>query len=203
VLENEVGEAKKLDPRAKRTLKLLQNAMVELLREKEFSQITVQDVTERAEVNRATFYDHFDDKYDLLNYYVREDFQSRLDSKLPDNPLFTLDNLRVLTLTVSDYLGGFVGHCVPTTRRDEQIIMLQQVQVTAYEIILKWLKATPQPLTQHTANLDTVATVTSFAIFGSIMQWTKTGRKTSPERLTDQVVALLTSGISAYLVERV
>ncbi|MEO8606401.1 MAG: TetR family transcriptional regulator [Chloroflexota bacterium] len=200
MLENDV---KKLDPRAKRTLKVLRTAMMELLEEQEFSKITVQDITERAEVNRATFYDHFVDKYELMNDLVRQDFQSRVDSKLPDNPSFTLDNLRVLTLTVSDYLGGFVGHCVPTTRSDEQFIMMQQVQVTSYEIILKWLKSTPQPPTQHAANLDTVATVTSFAIFGLILRWTKTGRKTSPERLTDQVVMLLTSGIGDYLIERV
>ena len=194
---------KKLDPRTKRTLKLLQNAMSELLREKEFAKISVQDITERAEVNRATFYDHFVDKYALLNYLVREDFQSRLDSKLPDNPLFTLDNLRVLTLTVCEYLGGFIGHCAPTDRSEDRFIMLQQVQVSAHAIILEWLKATlPQP-TQQAATLDTVATVTSFAIFGSILQWTQTGRKVSPERLTDQVVMLLTSGIGAYLVERV
>jgi AcrR family transcriptional regulator len=196
-------EVKKLDPRAKRTLKVLRTAMMELLNEQEFSKITVQDITERAEVNRATFYDHFVDKYALLNDLVREDFQNRLDRKLPENPSFTLDHLRVLTLTVCDYLGGFVGHCAPTTRADEQFIMLQQVQVTAYEIILKWLKATPAQPTPHAANLDTVATVTSFAIFGSILQWTKTGRKMSPERLTDQVVRLLTTGIGAYLVEGV
>jgi AcrR family transcriptional regulator len=201
--ENDIGEAKKLDPRAKRTLKVLRTAMMELLEEQEFSKITVQDITERAEVNRATFYDHFDDKYELLNDLVREDFQARLESKLPDNPLFTLDNLRVLTLTVSEYLGGFIGHCAPTTRRDEQTIMVQQVQVTSYEIILKWLRATPPQSIQPSANLESIATVTSFAIFGSILQWTKTGRKTSPERLTDQVIALLTSGIGAYLIERV
>jgi AcrR family transcriptional regulator len=194
------NEPKKLDPRAKRTLKVLRTAMMELLEEEEFSKITVQDITERAEVNRATFYDHYDDKYELLNDLVSEDFQARLDSKLPDNPLFTLDNVRVLTLTVCDYLGGFIGHCAPTTRRDEQSIMVQQVQVSTYETVLKWLTATRPQLT---VTPEAIATMTSFAIFGSVLQWTKTGRKITPEHLTDQVIALLTSGIGAYLVERV
>ena len=197
------NDGKQLDPRKKRTLKVLRTAMMELLTEQEFSKITVQDITERAEVNRATFYDHFVDKYELLNDLVREDFQARLDSKMPDNPAFTLDNLRVLTLTVCDYLGGFIGHCAPTTRRDEQDIMVQQVQVSTYEVILKWLKAAPSKPSPSTATPETLATMTSFAIFGAILQWTKTGRKLSPQRLTDQIVALLTSGISAYLAERV
>ena len=54
------------DPRVKRTRKLLQDALLELLAEKSFDAITVQDIAERSTINRATFYAHFVDKYDLF-----------------------------------------------------------------------------------------------------------------------------------------
>ena len=61
----------KVDPRIIRTKKLLVEAFQEVSREKRMSQITVKDITERATVNRATFYAHFTDKYDITLYLKR------------------------------------------------------------------------------------------------------------------------------------
>ena len=55
----------KLDPRVKRTRSLILRSFSELLAEKGFESISVQDVTDKAEINRATFYKHFVDKYEL------------------------------------------------------------------------------------------------------------------------------------------
>jgi AcrR family transcriptional regulator len=191
----------KTDRRSKRTLGLLHRAMVELLTEKEFHKITVQDITERAEVNRATFYDHFTDKYALLNYCVQQDFQGRLAGKLSAVPMLTRDNLYQLTLVTCDYLRGFIGHCAPSTREDEQMAMLRQVQVSLYDVILAWVQAAPSR--SNSISAETIATVTSSAIFGSVMQWVMAGRKQSPEQLTEGVLSLLTSGLGAYLAEGV
>ncbi len=54
------------DLRIRRTHKFLQEAMIELITEKGFEAITVGDITERAMINRATFYRHYQDKYDLV-----------------------------------------------------------------------------------------------------------------------------------------
>jgi AcrR family transcriptional regulator len=60
------------DLRVRRTRALLQKALIELTTEKGFSDVTVRDITERAMVNRSTFYHHYLDKYDLLNQYIEE-----------------------------------------------------------------------------------------------------------------------------------
>lgn len=54
------------DLRIRRTHKFLQEALVDLVSEKGFEAITVGDIAERAMVNRATFYRHYEDKYDLV-----------------------------------------------------------------------------------------------------------------------------------------
>jgi AcrR family transcriptional regulator len=56
----------KLDLRIRRTRDRLGDALIELVREKPFDEIKVQDVLERAEVGRSTFYAHFSGKEDLL-----------------------------------------------------------------------------------------------------------------------------------------
>jgi AcrR family transcriptional regulator len=60
------------DLRVRRTRALLQKALVELTIEKGFTEVTVRDITQRAMVNRSTFYHHYLDKYDLLHQYVDE-----------------------------------------------------------------------------------------------------------------------------------
>jgi len=57
---------KKPDRRISRTKRSLSEALVELIKEKRFDDITVQNVIDRADVGRSTFYSHFRDKEDLF-----------------------------------------------------------------------------------------------------------------------------------------
>lgn len=54
------------DRRVQRTRELLRGALFALIREKGFEALSVQDIIDRANVGRATFYAHFDNKEDLL-----------------------------------------------------------------------------------------------------------------------------------------
>jgi AcrR family transcriptional regulator len=60
------------DLRVRRTRKLMQDALIELTVEKGFAAVTVRDITERAMVNRSTFYRHYLDKYALIDQYLDE-----------------------------------------------------------------------------------------------------------------------------------
>lgn len=63
---------KKEDLRIKRTHKLLRDAMFSLLETNSFDDITVVDICDRAMVHRATFYTHFKDKHDFMEYVAKE-----------------------------------------------------------------------------------------------------------------------------------
>lgn len=79
---------KVLDRRIGRTRKLLQDALLELILEKGYDAITVQDVTDRANVGRSTFYAHFQDKEDLLLSgfeHLRTQFEQHLISESVGN----------------------------------------------------------------------------------------------------------------------
>jgi AcrR family transcriptional regulator len=57
---------RKKDRRVQRTQQLLRAAMLSLIEEKGFEALSVQEIVDRANVGRATFYAHFDNKEDLL-----------------------------------------------------------------------------------------------------------------------------------------
>ncbi|MFC9490766.1 TetR/AcrR family transcriptional regulator [Streptomyces hydrogenans] len=60
------------DRRVRRTRAALRQALVELVLDKGFHAVTVEEITERADVGRATFYAHYRDKEDLLVGVVRD-----------------------------------------------------------------------------------------------------------------------------------
>lgn len=58
--------SKKMDRRVRRTHRLLEKALIELIMEKGYDKITVQHILDRADVGRSTFYTHYMGKDDLL-----------------------------------------------------------------------------------------------------------------------------------------
>ena len=60
------------DERVIKTKKLIKTALSELIQEKGFDHVTITDLTQRANINRGTFYLHYQDKYDLLEKFENE-----------------------------------------------------------------------------------------------------------------------------------
>ena len=67
---------KKVDARVRKTRDALGDALVALMQERPFESITVQDVLDRANVGRSTFYSHYSDKDDLLMSDADEFFEA-------------------------------------------------------------------------------------------------------------------------------
>ncbi|MEV5687597.1 TetR/AcrR family transcriptional regulator [Streptomyces sp. NPDC052164] len=78
------------DRRTRRTRRALHTALVELVLERGFSTLTVEDITERADIGRATFYSHFRDKEDLfarVTGNLLDDLAERLRPVMTDSPV--------------------------------------------------------------------------------------------------------------------
>lgn len=84
------SENKKIDVRVRRTYRQLIESFLKLLNEKSFDEISISEICEGAEVHRATFYKHFYDKTEFLNFCVKQllsevDFSSVLNYPSPEN----------------------------------------------------------------------------------------------------------------------
>lgn len=107
--KNEVSK----DRRILRTRRLLQAALTELMMEKKFRDITVRDITDLADVNRSTFYLHYQDTYDLLRQ-IEDGLIEELEKKIilcraASKPY----TLRSLVECVYDFLEDNSKFCRP------------------------------------------------------------------------------------------
>lgn len=78
---------KTLDLRIRRTHKLLFDALMSLLTEKAFEDIRISDICDKAMIHRTTFYKHFEDKYQLLDFLLGQivmDFNEKSRHFTPD-----------------------------------------------------------------------------------------------------------------------
>jgi AcrR family transcriptional regulator len=189
MLSNSRGE-EKLDPRVKRTLQMLDQAFVELLAEKGFDAINVQDLTNRAGVNRATFYDHFQDKFELLDYSIREAFKQEIKSRLLDSCHFSMQNLHHLIVAVCEFTHYQSTHCMQNQRQFEPL-MEKQVKEQLYTLILMWLKQTEDRISPEIS-----ATAVSWAIYGLAMLWNHEKASQSADSFAEEVLPIIASNLS-------
>ena len=90
-------KTQKTDRRSLRTRRLLAEALIALLLEKRYEDITVQDILDRANIGRSTFYEHYWDKEDLLTSEI-ERVIDVLDQRLATPPTHTAVLLPSLAL---------------------------------------------------------------------------------------------------------
>lgn len=68
-----------------RSRTLIVNALVELLQKKPLEKITVTDIVNRAQINRGTFYSHYDNVEDVMQYIIRQSF-APIQTALSEQP---------------------------------------------------------------------------------------------------------------------
>jgi len=172
------------DPRVNRTLQLLEQALAQLLNEKTFQSITVHDIALRAGINRATFYAHFPDKYALLDYKIRQDFQAEIEKRTLNTCHFSVDNLRALMLAVCDFVSENHGQC-KSPRSQFEPLMERQVKAQIQELLTAWLEAVASTVPKEIA-----AAAGSWAIYGLAQYWNHEKERQPLNEFIEQVLPL-------------
>ena len=168
----------RVDPRVTRTRKLIRDALVSLLAEKNFESISVQDIAGRATVNRATFYAHFTDKFALLDAMIREDFAGHLSE---GNPLST--ETRGLLLAVGNNTFAFVAlHRRCRIDRDFEPQMQRSLEAELTDFL--------SPRFGHCA-----AMLVASALVSSAMSWRHQSPNAPFEPIVANVVGILVDGV--------
>src|SRR6202162_4524570 len=97
-------ETETTDPRILRSRRMLMEALARLLTKKEYEDLSVQEISDEATLNRATFYLHYADKSALLQAMTESRFRNLIERRA-----ITLTDcngaLRAIALGVCDYLA--------------------------------------------------------------------------------------------------
>jgi AcrR family transcriptional regulator len=184
------------DPRVTRTRKLLADALRSLLAQKGFEQITVQDITARATVNRMTFYAHFTDKYAMVGDLFRDLFAQMLTRRIHPRAGSAQEHLRQLFLAVADHWVAIHGECRPTHRLFEQQIE-EQIKVQLRDNARDWLMKHLNLGSQSRRQLDLAATLISWSIYGAALEWQGNASGQSAEDFADEVIPLIAATVAA------
>ncbi|MFK7804464.1 MAG: TetR/AcrR family transcriptional regulator [Anaerolineae bacterium] len=177
------------DRRVVRTKERLRNALVELLLEKPYKNISVQNILDTADVSRAAFYTHYQDKNELLL------------TGFPENILHygTWDSTELLPPVTALFQHIKEGQAWLTAMQDTDIMHLINLK-SRERMIENWI--------DHFAKLEKMGThlaidsmPVAFYLTGALMAllgwWNKMGMQTSPEELNDLFQTLARNGLSA------
>ncbi|GMK44908.1 hypothetical protein PghCCS26_20360 [Paenibacillus glycanilyticus] len=192
-METERNEA---DRRRRRSQLLLKQSFAELMREKGFTAMTIQDITDRADVHRGTFYAHFPDKFALLEQSIRDKFRQILERELPPDAGWNPEHLLMLVRIVLDHVRSLYGRCSPIDTVNP--LFESSVRDELAELLQLWLQKLRADQADWTIHVDTMALMTSWSIFGAAVQWSKSYEDISVDEMTHRVVAVLTEGAGRF-----
>lgn len=176
-----------LDPRIRRTRLLLQQALEKLLETREFEKLSVQDIADAATVNRATFYDHYPDKFALLECMVGTRFHELLERRGVEFNGGCSSALKAIVLGVCDYLAGVPGLDCERQRQMEPHMESAVISVVR-GILLVGIKQHPP---ENGVSAEMMATTLSWAIYGAAKEWVRTPGRCASEEIVDTVVELV------------
>lgn len=162
-----ISERNLSDPRILRTRQALQNALRELLRQKPFQDILVQDITEAAAVNRATFYDHFTEKVDLFNSLISSDFDKLLERRNVCFDGTCSSGLAAIILAAGDYLQQMHSEHATCPGPSTGPLVDTAVTLAIRRIILEGLNKHPN---DSSAPRELIASIVSGAIHGGVKE---------------------------------
>lgn len=182
----------KLDPRVKRTRGLILQAFGDLLAEKSFEAISVQDITAKAQVNRATFYAHFEDKYALLDYSIAQLFRQELEKRMLDACHYSSDNLRMLILAVCEFLSHLHTGCAQPHPQFESLVETQ-IKKQIFDLLTLWLNQTETRI-----STEVPVTVATWAIYGLASFWSHSKKRPALEKFVDEALPLVAVNLEQF-----
>lgn len=120
----------KEDLRIVRTRKLLSNTLLDMMEEESIEKISVIELCNRAMVNRATFYAHFEDKYHLLTFAL-EELKDELYAKFTKEaklttPTDTINSLMVMAIDFFFDKHNHIANIIRNNRNGKVVSTIEE-----------------------------------------------------------------------------
>ncbi|MBK1813131.1 TetR/AcrR family transcriptional regulator [Clostridium sp. YIM B02505] len=185
------------DPRVLRTRQLIKEAFSALLQKKGFDSITIKDIAERASINRATFYAHYEDKYALLEDITEVAFNKMIPEKVLHSKEFNDETCSQLILMTYDYIVSFYKTC----RLDSKSIATlvdEKIRKMLQQMIENIFSKDATFSTLDNLNIKIISAMTCSAIYSAAYSWLKEGKDNSPDLLLDLASTYVMKGLELY-----
>ena len=173
---------KRTDPRILRTRKFIMDSFIELSSKKEFKDITVKDITTEAMINRATFYYHFVDIYDLLEKVLSEELLINLDCSTYEKSKVDEAAFTDIFKAITNFQMSLSNRCHRGYEDTIARIIRDQLEVIFFKMLSN------HHLSENEEGLKLMATMMSWGIYGASVEWRRTSGKVTPEEFINTVI---------------
>ncbi len=177
----------KKDLRILKTEKLLKESLLELLKTNSLKDISVTEICEKAFVNRVTFYDHFNNKEELLNSIIEDIKQDIIKELKKDNSIYDFKkNYRKILEKVLNYFDDNKQYFnVSLIDHNNTILFVSSL----HKIFLDYLGETMKE--DNIENTKITSQFFSGALVSVIFCWVKDNNKINKEDLLNNICILL------------
>ncbi|MFB7318520.1 TetR/AcrR family transcriptional regulator [Bacillus safensis] len=193
--ERLVADCYRGDKRATESKQHLRKALFQLLREKEWGKISVQDLTKRAGIHRTTFYQHYEDKFDLAQQVMAEMFDVMKNAIFA--PVSEEDWQEEHTAYV--YIFRFYQH-LQEHEEEYQILLKRGRELNIRQTVCAFFEdsfslgaeeVADKKAARHLVPLDMQKQFVMSAYAGTAEWWLRTGRPYSPDFMASSMIQLI------------
>lgn len=184
------------DRRVRKTKKALQQSLLELLKTKDLTEISVQELTERADLNRATFYLHYKDIYDLkrqIEDEAAEKIKLIMKEYMPEKKG---DKPTKLFVALLSYIKSDPEMCrmMLDSKKNDNFVDHMCLIMEEY-CLHNWLSQY-EVRTQEEKKFVYVSAYMIRGFVAMIEKWVESGMKESPEEMAQLMEHVGTNGVS-------
>lgn len=178
---------------AQTTKKALAASLRKLLAEKPLDKITVVDITEDCEVNRQTFYYHFKDIYDLVEWIYTSEATAVIGSQK------TYDTWQQGFLQIFNYVLANKAFVTSTYYSISREHLERYLYHETYDLLIGVVNEKSAGMNVRDDDKAFIAHFYKYAFVGLMLEWIRTGMKQKPSDIIDQLSILIQGDIAAAL----
>ena len=192
--------AAKTDRRVRRTHELLRRALFSLIQEQGYDRITVQDLLDRADIGRSTFYAHYRDKDDLLLSEF-EDIRSALaaEQTAAEQAAGATSQFLQPLLVVFRHVEGHRHLWQPLARKGGAQVVTRIMQDHVTDLVRAHLQSQFPELGGNQPQLEAAVQFVASACIGLLVWWLDNDVPYSAEELYAIFRRLTTQGVRRFL----
>ena len=169
------------DRRYQKTKNAIYKTFVKLLTEKELNKISVKEITDLANINRATFYSHYKDIYDLYDAYEKDIFNGLIDLLNKD-----IDDIEIYDLLLNCIIDNKQLCEMIFSRKNSLFYKLQEFFINEYQTT--WSKK--YHLSQISLEIEYLSRYCVQGAFSMIDYWIKTNFSYPIDQLKEMISEL-------------
>ncbi|MFJ7362951.1 TetR/AcrR family transcriptional regulator [Peribacillus frigoritolerans] len=180
-----------IDRRIRKSKMALKDSLISLMQNKDFREISITDIVELADLNRGTFYKHYQYKEELLEEVMEDVIADLIISyrePYKNAETFTINELTASVIKIFEHVANHANIYT--------LILKSNAWPTLLERICNELKKLPvedledyQP--NPKINKELASSYQAYAILGMIIEWVNTGFKYSADYMAEQLLEIL------------